>query len=152
MKKFLVISFISFAIIFSATAQERNYQNAIGIRLGPSVPVIKSGISFQHFLANNNAVEGIVSFGDGLGLCALYEIHKTLPVNNLGWYIGFGGYVGASKLATNVGGAGIVGLQYDFNAQNLPLNLSLDWKPELNIVEKVGFEGSGVGFTARFTF
>jgi hypothetical protein len=148
MNKLLALYILTAIITTSATAQDKAYNNAIGVRLGPSTPVIKSGITFQHFMANNKAIEGIVSFGDGLALCGLYEIHKPLVAENLNWFIGFGGYVGFSKKNSYIGGAGIVGLSYDFNSQNLPLNISLDWKPELNIIEKVGFEGSGVGFSA----
>jgi hypothetical protein len=32
------------------------------------------------------------------------------------------------------------------------LNISVDWKPELNLITNVGFEASGVGVSARFTF
>ncbi len=135
----------------TALAQDNsNYNNAVGVRLGPSTPAVKSGVSFKHFLANNNALEGIVSFGDGVTLCAMYEIHKPLSVDNLQWFIGFGGYAGFTGKVTNIGGAGIVGLDYNFS--NIPLNLSLDWKPELNLIEKVGFEASGVGLSVRYRF
>jgi hypothetical protein len=135
----------------TAIAQESSYKNALGVRLGSSVPTVKSGITYKHVLANNNAIEGILSFGDGVGICALYEIHKPInSVENLQWFIGGGGYVGFNNSNSNIGAAGIVGLDYKF--ANIPLNLSLDWKPELNIISKVGFEASGVGFSARFTF
>jgi hypothetical protein len=51
---------------------------------------------------------------------------------------------------TNIGAAGIIGLDYNF--PNIPLNLSLDWKPELNLIEKIGFEASTVGFSVRYRF
>ncbi|MEP6676927.1 MAG: hypothetical protein ABJA78_17325 [Ferruginibacter sp.] len=153
MNKLLFLFAIVFTITTQANAQETvSHNNAIGIRLGPSTPVIKSGITFQHYMPNNNAIEAIASFGDGFALCGLYEIHKPLATDNLGWFIGFGGYAGFSNKNSYIGAAGIVGLKYDFNSQNIPLNISLDWKPELNIVEKVGFEASAVGFSARFTF
>jgi hypothetical protein len=135
--------------IFGQT--ESFYKNAVGVRLGNNVPTVKSGITYKHFLANNNAIEGILSFGDGTSICALYEIHKPInAVENLQWFIGAGGYVGFNNSSSNLGAAGIVGLDYKF--ANVPLNISLDWKPELNIISKVGFEASGVGFSARFTF
>ncbi len=142
------------ALVFSTIAFGQNesfYKNALGVRLGSSVPTVKSGITYKHFLANNNALEGILSFGDGTSICALYEIHKPInAVENLQWFIGAGGYVGFNNSSSNLGAAGIVGLDYKF--ANVPLNISLDWKPELNIISKVGFEASGVGFSARFTF
>ncbi len=142
------------AVLFSTIVLGQNesfYKNALGVRLGSSVPNVKSGITYKHFLDNHNAIEGILSFGDGTSICALYEIHKPInAVENLQWFIGAGGYVGFNNSSSNLGAAGIVGLDYKFT--NLPLNISLDWKPELNIISKVGFEASGVGFSARFTF
>lgn len=142
------------AVLFSTIVFGQNesfYKNALGVRLGSSVPTVKSGITYKHFLANNNAIEGILSFGDGTSICALYEIHKPInTVKNLQWFIGAGGYVGFNNSSSNLGAAGIAGLDYQF--ATIPLNISLDWKPELNIISKVGFEASGVGFSARFTF
>jgi hypothetical protein len=50
----------------------------------------------------------------------------------------------------NFGAQGVLGLDYKF--MNAPINLSLDWKPELNLVSDINFEPAAVGFTARFTF
>ncbi len=156
MKKLLLffIAALTFSLTTKAQEEEQSsssssYKDAVGIRLGSTVPAIKNGITYKHFIGNN-ALEGILSFGDGVGLCGLYEIHKPLSTENLQWLIGFGGYVGFNNTTTNVGAAGIIGLDYKFS--QIPLNLTLDWKPELNIVSKVGFEAAGVGFSARFTF
>jgi hypothetical protein len=150
MKKILLLFIVSALFISNIKAQnDGSYKNAIGVRLGSSVPAIKSGITYKHFIGNN-ALEGILSFGEGAGICGLYEIHKSLSTENLQWLIGFGGYVGFTNSNTNVGAAGIIGLDYKFS--NIPLNITLDWKPELNIVSTVGFEASGIGFSARFTF
>jgi hypothetical protein len=151
MKKLFLLLLV--AVIFSLTTKAQDegaYKNAIGVRLGSSVPAIKSGITYKHFIGNN-ALEGILSFGDGVAVCGLYEIHKPLAATeNLQWLIGFGGYVGFNNSNSNVGAAGIIGLDYKF--ASIPLNLTVDWKPELNIISKVGFEAAGVGFSARFTF
>ncbi len=45
---------------------------------------------------------------------------------------------------------GIVGLDYTF--QQVPINLSIDWKPELNLVRSVNFEAATVGLSIRFVF
>lgn len=149
MKKTIVSTLTLFIFSITSKAQDGGYKTAVGVRLGPSTPVVKSGITLKHFLGNN-AIEGIVSFGDGISICGLYEIHKPIATENLQWFIGFGGYVGFNNSTSNIGGAGIVGLDYKFPL--IPLNLSLDWKPELNLISKVGFESSAVGFSARFTF
>lgn len=44
----------------------------------------------------------------------------------------------------------IIGMDYKF--QKIPLNTSLDWKPELNLAKEVGFETATVGLGIRFAF
>lgn len=146
-KLFLLI--ITAAVFTLSTQAQEGYKNALGVRLGSSVPAIKNGVTFKHFFGNN-ALEAILSFGNGTAICGLYEIHKPIGVENLQWLVGFGGYVGLGSSTNNVGAAGIIGLDYKFSA--VPLNLTLDWKPELNLASKIGFEASGIGFSARFTF
>jgi hypothetical protein len=148
MKKLFLLMIAALLITLSSQAQS-GYSSAIGIRLGSSVPAIKSGITFKHFFGNK-AIEAILSFGDGTALCGLYEIHKRIGLENLQWLIGFGGYASLSSNTKNMGAAGIIGMDYKFPI--IPLNLTLDWKPELNLASKIGFESSGVGFSARFTF
>ena len=139
-------------ILFSISSKAQNggsYHTALGVRLGSSVPAIKNGVTLKHFFGKN-AIEAILSFGDGTALCGLYEVHKPITTENLKWFIGAGGYISWNNATNNFGAAGIIGLDYKFPV--IPLNLTLDWKPELNLVSKIGFEASGVGFSARFTF
>lgn len=148
MKRLFVLIFVATAFTLSASAQS-SYKTALGVRLSSSVPAIKNGISFKQFIGRN-AFEAILSFGDGTALAGLYEVHKPLGVPNLQWLIGAGGYIGFSNEDKKFGAAGIIGV--DYKVPTLPVNLTVDWKPELNIVSKVGFETSGVGFSARYTF
>jgi hypothetical protein len=163
MKK--TILFVSIITAFSFSSKAQEYKTAVGIRLGPSSPAIAPGFTVRHFLDEKHAVEGIVGINDGIGVCALYEWHQQVAaVEHLQWFVGAGGY--AAYRSNNIfiqesgnvrkdntsfiGAAGIVGVDYKF--QDIPLNISIDWKPELNIAESVGFEASGIGFSARFTF
>ena len=147
MKKTLL--FISLIISFSLKAQE--YKTAVGIRLGPSSPAIAPGFTIKHFLDEKHAVEGIVGINDGIGICGLYEWHfPVTSVEHLQWFAGAGAYAAYRSSTSYIGGAGIIGVDYKF--PDIPLNISVDWKPELNLIESVGFEASGVGFSARFTF
>ncbi len=123
----------------------------MGIRLGPSSPAIAPGFTIKHFLDEKHAVEGIVGINNGIGVCGLYEWHfPVTSVEHLQWYAGAGAYAAYRYSTSFIGGAGIIGMDYKF--PEIPLNISIDWKPELNIIESVGFEASGVGFSARFTF
>lgn len=149
MKKSIFLITLFVAIVLFTQAQ--NYNTAVGVRLGPNTANITAGFTVKHFINENTALEAIIGVNNGLGLCGLYEKHFDIEaVKNLQWLAGFGGYVAFTGSNTAVGGAGIIGLDYKF--EEIPLNLTLDWKPELNIISKVGFEASGIGLSARFTF
>lgn len=139
-------------ISLTLCTKAQEYVNAVGVRLGPNSPAITSGFTIKHFLNESNAVEGIVGIGNsGLGLCGLYEWHHHIEsVTHLQWFVGAGGYAAFRNKSSFIGAAGIVGLDYKF--EQIPLNISLDWKPELNLITSVGFEANTVGISARFVF
>jgi len=168
MKKIIVIAItICFLASYNfVSAQEEsvpdnvNYKTAIGIRLSSSPAIQSNSISLKHFINESTAIEGLFSFGDPLTLGALLEFHRPFSTPGLQWLYGAGGYFGTGKEyspekardinKTYFGAQGIVGIDYKFG--NIPLNLSLDWKPELNLIQDINFEPGAVGFTARFTF
>lgn len=160
MKKVIFASLLVAALGFASTASAQDYKTAVGVRLSNSAPYINNSISLKHFLTENTAVEALFSFGDPLGLGALVEIHKPLGEQGIRWFYGGGGYLAFQKTYNTVkakdetdmffGAQGVLGLDYKF--ANIPLNLALDWKPELNIVSDINFEPAAIGFTARFTF
>jgi hypothetical protein len=160
MKKILITSLFYAFIFLTHNASAQTYKTALGVRLSSSAAMVNNSVSLKHFLTDKSAIEALFSFGDPLSLGALYEIHKPFSAEGIQWYYGGGGYVGFIKeynvnknrneTNTNFGAMGVLGLDYKF--VNIPLNLSLDWKPELNIVSDINFEPAAVGFTARFTF
>ncbi|HPG12901.1 MAG TPA: hypothetical protein PLU37_15315 [Chitinophagaceae bacterium] len=156
-----LIPFLLFAMILAATsANAQDYKTALGVRLSSAAAVVNNSVSIKHFINEKVAIEGLLSFGDPLAIGVLGEFHKPLSSPGLSYYYGAGGYVSfvkktntnTQKTSTepNLGAQGVIGLDYKF--PNIPLNISLDWKPELNIVTDINFEPSAVGFTARFTF
>jgi hypothetical protein len=143
------------------TAVGTDYKTAIGIRLGNTAPVVSNAITIKHFINQKTAIEGLISFGhDITSFGALGEIHMPFSTPGLQWFYGAGAYLGFGKeydvnKARNVnttffGAQGVVGLDYKF--ASIPINLSLDWKPELNLVSDINFEPAAIGFSARFTF
>ena len=143
--------FISFILLIAFTSNAQVYKTAVGLRLGPNTPAVSAGITGKYFLNEKAAVEAILGVNNGLSICGLYEIHFPIDaVKNLQWFAGAGAYVSFRSGSSNLGAAGIIGLDYKF--EEIPLNISLDWKPELNIISKIGFESSGLGFSARYTF
>ncbi len=158
MKKFLVISSMMLMCWSSLFAQEEitttaepAYRTAVGIRIGPNSPAVSTGITVKHFLDDRHALEGMLGLTNGVGFCGLYEWHQPIAsVENLQWFAGGGAFLGVRESRTLLGVAGIVGLDYKF--PQIPLNISIDWKPELNLINDVGYDGAGVGLSARFTF
>jgi len=159
MKKLLSASLVVAAILFAQTSFAQ-YKTALGVRLSSSQAMVSNSISLKHFLSESTAVEALFSFGDPLALGAMLEVHNRLATEGLNWFYGGGGYLGFVKVydpnrkvndtEVNFGAMGVLGLDYKF--MNLPLNLSLDWKPELNIVNDITFEPSAIGLSVRFVF
>jgi hypothetical protein len=144
----------------NASAISTDYKTAIGIRLSNNSPIVSNAITLKHFIKDNTAVEGYFSFSDPLAFGANLELYKPLSTPGLRWYYGAGAYLGFGKtydvnkqrdVNTNYFGAqGVVGLDYKF--ASVPINLSIDWKPELNLVSDINFEPAAIGLSARFTF
>ncbi|NNF01102.1 MAG: hypothetical protein HKN22_00315 [Bacteroidia bacterium] len=152
--KSLIILFL-FTVL---SVQAQDYNTGIGLRFGSS-----NGITVKHFVSQKAAVEGILSSRwRGFKITGLYEIHNHFfDVNNMTWYYGFGAHIGFwdgdrawwgddGKTYTVIGVDGIIGLEYTFT--EVPIGLSLDWKPELNLVGYSGFWGDSGGLSIRYVF
>ena len=131
---------VSMILLCGITFGSRAQDNLIGIRGG-----WYSGISVQHYLSEGEAVEGLFQIvRGGINLTGLYELHEPLSVaDGFGFYYGAGGHFGIyqeeqrlfgdrySGSGGVIGIDGIAGVEYIFD--QIPLQLSLDYKPALNI-------------------
>jgi len=154
MKKSLL--FFIAAILFSACQlKAQDYKTAIGIRLSSNGPAVNNSVSIKHFMNPKLAIEGLFTFDNKAAIGGLFEIHNAIPsTEGLKWFYGAGAYLGFDSDKNNpdralMGAQGIIGLDYKF--VNLPLNLSLDWKPELSLVKEFSFEPAAVGASIKFT-
>ena len=149
----LLILFISFTVV-KLNAQD--YKTSLGIRLSSAGPAINNSVSFKHFLNSNTAIEALFTIDPKVAIGALYEIHKDIPsAEGLKWFYGGGAYIGFDSDKTNpsrslAGAQGVIGLDYKF--PYIPINLALDWKPELNLIDNINFEPAAIGFSIRFVF
>ena len=160
MKKIAILCALIAVISSTQTLSAQEYRTGLGVRPSSANAMQNNSISIKQFINERTAIEGLFTFGDPLALGALIEFHKPLSAAGLTYFYGAGGYVAFLKTVNvttqksstdaNFGAQGIIGLDYKFN--NIPLNISLDWKPELNIVSDINFEPAAIGFTARFTF
>ena len=154
MKSILLLAIISAGFFMNASAQMEaatgpGYRFGLGVRLSNSTPTLNNSITGKYFVTDRSAVEGIISFGSRFGLGALLEIHKPMNVDGLTWFYGAGGYIGFENGDTYLGPTGILGLDYKFT--NVPINLSLDWKPELDIIPDINFVPDAFALSVRFT-
>jgi hypothetical protein len=129
----------------------QDYKVAVGIRFSTADPTISNAVSIKYFMDETNALEGLVSFGNRFGLGGLYERHQLIGgIPAFTWFWGLGGYVGWQNSQTFLGPMGAIGLDYKF--QNAPVNLSIDWKPELDFIPNINFVPDAFGVTVRYTF
>lgn len=154
MKKVLIITMLA---MMGTAAYAQDYQTSVGIR-GTFV----SGLTVKHFIEEEAALEGIVSFGRwGLSLTGLYEIHaRAFDTQGLSWYYGGGGHIGNSNddyprvdekgEFMVIGVDGIIGLEYKI--QEIPISFSADYKPSLNFTGYPVFWGYGGALSVRYTF
>lgn len=153
MKKTLLSLLPLCAICMSLSAQDfklgSDYTLGAGIRLSTGEPTISNAISIKYFLTPTTAAEALVSFGSRFGVGGLYEMHQSLNSPGMRWFYGGGGYIGTQHRSTFLGPMGVLGLDYKFS--QIPLNLSLDWKPELDILPQINFVPDALALTARFT-
>ena len=126
-----------------ASAQRGQLEYAFGMRVGNGV-----GISVQYFHTNKHVFENyIFNQWKGYSITSLYEHHQQIyDVKGLKWYAGAGAHINifpnqtaipdqyatVGRKQTVPGLDGIIGLEYYF--RYLPLQLSVDWKPEYNFV------------------
>lgn len=119
------------------------------------------GVRFGEVTGNNIAIDGAfnfkssrihanVSFGDGVGIDALYDfIYKLLGEEAINWYAG----VGASTYIEDdfyIGVSGEIGLEYIF--KEVPIVLGIDYRPTFWIIEDTDFKWDGFGINVRYKF
>lgn len=143
----IAILLLTTFLVISGSLSAQDYKFGIGARFTNAQATVNNAISLRYFLSERSALEGLLSF-DPFTLGVLYEIHRPLAGSGLNWFIGGGGYVSFDNNDNVLGAAGIIGLDYSF--KNVPINISLDWKPELNLIEDVNFEAAAVGLGVRF--
>lgn len=160
MKNFKLILLIGICTAFTSMYSQDIANHALGLRLGDS-DGFGAEISYQKSIGRYTRAE--FDFGwrdsreyDAFKLVGLFQWVHTID-GGLQWFYGFGGGLGSvnfeAQLNSNnepfqpdgglfVFGAGDVGIEYNFD---IPLLLSLDFRPEIGII--------GYGdFDARLNF
>jgi hypothetical protein len=143
----------------SVAVKAQDYSTGIGVRGG-----LSSGLTVKHFIGSNKAIEGLLSSRwRGFHITGLYEIHaRAFDTPRLNWYYGVGGHVGFwddydrhpwfddDGAHTVVGVDGIIGIEY--NIVDIPFNISLDWKPSIDIIGDFYPWADEVALSIRYIF
>ena len=120
------------------------------------------GVRFGQIVGGNVAIDGIfnsgqfsrihadVSFGDGLGVEALWDvIYRPLGADGFNWYLGVGPYLFIGD-PFQLGVSGEIGIEYHF--KDAPIALGADWRPTLRIVDNTDMIWDRAGFNIRYVF
>jgi hypothetical protein len=155
MKKIILVTAL---ILILTTIYAQDYNTGIGIRGG-----LSNGLTVRHLISEQTALEGILSTRwGGLNLTGLIEFQNmAFSTERLNWYYGLGGHIGFwngdnvdwkkdNDDYTVVGVDAILGLEYNF--KNVPINLSIDWKPAFNLFGDDAFWGDGGALSIRYIF
>ncbi|MFH4969419.1 hypothetical protein V8G61_14530 [Gaetbulibacter sp. M240] len=132
--KTLLITLILLISCISIKAQDIS-KNALGLRLGDN-DGFGGEISYQPRLSPNTRLELDLGWRNSNNVEAfkLVGLHQwVMPIeNHFNWYLGVGGGVGSFDNGNSNGSfallAGDIGIEYNLN---IPLQLSLDFRPEL---------------------
>ena len=171
MKKIILSAIMLIGLAFTAQAQEIS-KNAIGLRIGDN-DGFGAEVSYQRKLSTNNRLEldlGWRNRGDYYGngyddnsvkLAGLYQWIWNIE-GGFNWYAGIGGGLANNSYDYVANGvvyndsytypfaAGDIGIEYNFD---IPLMLSLDFRPEIYFTDKVNKEfGPDVALGVRYQF
>jgi len=153
MKK--IILTLALVVSFAGVIQAQYADKAIGLRFGGGFGV-GAEISYQQDLAKDHRLE--VDLGmNNFGLNGVYQWVWALPQlgDGFDWYAGVGAGLGSYKInnegASNfsLGVLGQVGIEYKFN---IPLTLSLDYRPEVLVSPSFNGGYDGICLSARYRF
>ncbi|MBR6495860.1 MAG: hypothetical protein IKT28_01955 [Rikenellaceae bacterium] len=146
MKK--IISLL-FCIMLFTGVKAQGYEWGVGLRGGYSY-----GLTAKYNFNAANSLEGILAFNHGVHFTGLYQFNMPVISEGFRFYYGLGGNIGSWKKAETtkftLGVDGIVGLEYKI--KQIPLLLSIDYKPCLNLIGHTGLLGADFAFSVRFTF
>jgi hypothetical protein len=161
MKKIILSAIMLMGLAFTTQAQDIS-KNALGLRLGDNNG-FGGEVSYQRGLSQNNRLELDLGWRnndnvDGFKLAALYQWVWNID-GGFNWYAGVGGGIGSWSHKYNdihdngtfAFAAGDIGIEYGF--KEVPILLSLDFRPEIGAVNYYGDNySSDIALAVRFQF
>jgi hypothetical protein len=159
MKKVILMLLILMSLTNVLNAQVDN--KAIGLRLGSGFGY-GAELSYQQPLSKTNRLEldlGLNSWGFGLNGIYQWVWDLSVLADGFNWYAGFGAGIGSYNFKYNtlpnnpsnlsIGALGQVGIEYKFE---IPLTLSLDYRPGLYFLNGFNSSYDGICIAGRYRF
>ena len=146
--KLKVIYMIALMAATSMRLSAQPYEHSVGVRAGYS-----SGIVYKAFFRHRpTAIEGGLLYNrHGFNLSALVEYHPELFRNKrIQVYMGGGAFGGEWDDEFSLGIAGVAGIEYIL--RDLPLSISADWRPMLNLFVDFEPDWLDFGVSIRYHF
>ncbi|MEO1517757.1 MAG: hypothetical protein AAFV95_22230 [Bacteroidota bacterium] len=142
-----LLTLFCFCFSMGTTQAQDNYDQALGLRGGPT-----AAVTYKRFLDVFTAIEGIAGFnftnGRIITLTGLYQYHQPISYQaNL--YGGAGLTMGFNSSEFRLNLETMVGIEYTM--PKFPLNISFDYKPAFNIF-KSNFIWNEFGVSVRYTY
>jgi len=158
MKKYTLILILLITSYAGLKAQD--FDHALGLRFGYGYDEMNGGITYKMLASELIGLEGILGVNaKGFLGTALLEIHKPLTdIQGFYWFYGAGAHVGIIEGVDNtaqftLGIDGILALEYHLIREwNIPLCVTLDWKPALNLLGEENFWFDDFNLSVRYTW
>lgn len=152
--------FFSILVITSSIVSGQMYGNALGIRLGNDSDHRSLGLTYQQRIAKKLTVEGIFQsdFKQNTTFHGMIQKHEPLLSRRFNYYLGTGISLGSYYPATNISPslqpvnskASLgVDLLAGIELTMLKYTLSLDYKPNFNLVGRDNWYQGQVGLSLR---
>ena len=159
MKK--IILFFALVIVATGALKAQVDNKAIGLRLGSGFGY-GAEISYQQPLSKTNRLEldlGLNSWGFGLNGVYQWVWDLSELADGFNWYAGVGAGIGSYNFNYvrdpnglsnfSIGALGQVGIEYKFE---IPLTLSLDYRPGLYFLNGFNSSYDGICIAGRYRF
>ena len=151
MKKIILTLALAVSLVGALSAQVDG--KAIGIRFANE---FNGGeLTFNTALGHANRLEldlGLNHWSNSNGGVQLTGVYQWVwgldqVATGLNWYAGLGGSLGSYTSNFGIGIVGQIGLEYNFN---IPLQISLDWRPTIFNSYYTYYGGNGLSIRYRF--
>ena len=153
--KFILLNVL--LILLGYTTMAQSYFNTLGVRLGNGTEYRTAGLTYQQRILKNFTIEGIAQtdFSQNSTFHALFEYHHPIVSKRLNYYMG-AGLMSGNEMTTHAdsvrafrstlfGADVIAGVELTL----LKFTISLDYKPNFNIVGREKWFQDQVGVSVR---